>query len=86
MPREYIAVAFGAASMVLSFVPSSIVQLVGVVMGVCAFLVGRSVKREDYRKDLPCTIAQVLGVVGAVLCALAPALNLVGLVIKWSAA
>ena len=68
MPREYIAIALGAVSMALSFVPSNIVQLVGVLLGVVAFGVARMVKREDYRRDLPCTVAQVMGVAGAVRC------------------
>lgn len=68
MPREYIAIALGAVSMALSFVPSNIVQLVGFLLGVVAFGVARMVKREDYRRDLPCTVAQVMGVAGAVLC------------------
>lgn len=85
MPREYIAIALGAVSMALSFVPSNIVQLVGVLLGVVAFGVARMVKREDYRRDLPCTVAQVMGVAGAVLCAVAPVLNLVGWAIIWVA-
>ena len=72
MQREYIAIALGAVSMALSFVPSSIVQIIGVL-----------VKREDYRRDMPCTIAQVMGVAGAVLCAIVPVLNVVGWIILW---
>lgn len=85
MPREYFAIALGAISMVLSFVPSNIVQLAGVLVGVAGFRVARVAKREDYRKDFPCTVAQILGVAGALLCALGPALNLIGHVILWIA-
>lgn len=83
MQREYIAIALGAVSMALSFVPSSIVQIIGVLVGVAAFRLARLVKREDYRRDMPCTIAQVMGVAGAVLCAVAPILNVVGWIILW---
>ena len=85
MPREYIAIALGAVSMALSFVPSNIAQLIGVLLGVAAFRIARQVKREDYRRDLPCTAAQIMGVAGAVLCAVAPVLNLVGWMIIWVA-
>ena len=81
MPREYVAIALGVISMALSFVPFNIVQLVGVMLGVAAFLIARCVKREDYRKDLPCTVAQVAGVAGAVLCCISPVLSLVGWII-----
>ena len=52
-------------------------------MGVAAFRLARRVKREDYRRDMPCTIAQVMGVAGAVLCAVVPILNVVGWIILW---
>lgn len=69
--------------MALSFVPSSVVQIIGVLVGVAAFRLARRVKREDYRRDMPCTIAQVMGVAGAVLCAVVPILNVVGWIILW---
>lgn len=85
MPREYLAIALGAISMSVSFVPSNIVQLAGIVVGLAGFRIARAVKREDYRKDFPCVVAQILGVAGALLCALGPALNLAGHVILWIA-
>lgn len=81
MPREYIAIALGVISMALSFVPFNIVQLIGAALGVTAFRIARHVKREDYRRDLPCTVAQVTGVAGAVLCCIGPALALIGWII-----
>ena len=81
MQREYIAIVLGAVSMVLSFVPSNLVQIAGIAVGVAAFRLARRVKREDYRRDLPCTVAQIMGVAGALLCALGPVLNIVGRII-----
>lgn len=72
MPKEYVSIALGALSILLSFAPIIPIQLVGVAAGVAGFLLGRRAKREDYRRDFPSVTGMVCSGVGVFLCLLTP--------------
>lgn len=59
--------------MAVSFCPFIPVQLIGAVGAVIGFQLARQARREDYRRELACSIGTVASIAGVVLCLLTPA-------------
>ena len=78
MRKDIVSIVAGAAAVALSFTPSIWLQLFGACVGVAGILLARRARREDYRRDLTCTVGFVASVVGVVLCLLTPVVFAVG--------
>lgn len=81
MPKDIASIVLGALAMVIAFCPVVPLQLLGAVAGVLGFRLSRQARREDYRKDLTCTVGMVASIAGVVLCLLTPVVYLVGQII-----
>lgn len=81
MPKDIASIVLGALAMVIAFCPVVPLQLLGAVAGVLGFRLSRQARREDYRKDLACTVGMVASIAGVVLCLLTPVVYLVGQII-----
>lgn len=81
MPKDIASIVLGVAAMAISFCPFVPLQLVGAAGAVAGFLLSRRARREDYRKDLTCTVGMVASIAGIVLCLLTPVVYLVGQII-----
>lgn len=67
--------------MAVSFCPFIPVQLTGAVGSVIGFQLARQARREDYRRELTCSIGTVASIAGVVLCLLTPVVYLVGQIV-----
>lgn len=71
---EYASIALGIGAIIISFVPIVPLQLVGLAMAIAGVVLSRCARKQDYRKDLPCTIGLVSSIAGIVVCAATPVL------------
>ena len=78
MRKDIASIVIGVAAMAVSFCPFIPIQLIGAVAAVVGF---REARREDYRRDLTCSIGTVASIAGVVLCLLTPVVYLVGQII-----
>lgn len=78
MRKDIASIVLGIVSMAVSFVPIIVLQLAGAACGAAGFLLARQARREDYRRDLMCSIGTVASIAGVVLCLLTPVVFLVG--------
>ena len=78
MRKDMMSIALGLVAVALSFTPLIPLQLAGVVLGALGICASRRARREDYRRDLTCSIGLVVSIAGVLLCALTPIVYLVG--------
>ena len=81
MRKDIASIVIGVAAMAVSFCPFIPIQLIGAVAAVVGFRLAREARREDYRRDLTCSIGTVAAIAGVVLCLLTPVVYLVGQII-----
>lgn len=67
--------------MAVSFCPFIPAQLIGAVGAVIGFQLARQARREDYRRELTCSIGTVASIAGVVLCLLTPVVYLIGQIV-----
>lgn len=81
MRKDIASIVIGVAAMAVSFCPFIPVQLIGAVGAVIGFQLARQARREDYRRELTCSIGTVASIAGVVLCLLAPVVYLIGQIV-----
>ena len=81
MRKDIASIVIGVAAVAVSFCPFIPVQLIGAVGAVIGFQLARQARREDYRRELTCSIGTVASIAGVVLCLLTPVVYLIGQIV-----
>lgn len=81
MRKDIASIVLGVIAMLLGFCPIILLQLVGAAAGVAGFQFARRARREDYRRDLTCSVGTVASIAGIVLCLLTPVVFIIGRIV-----